>query len=121
MQKGAKLTEDDAQTGTKAGDIFTIELFERLFVEENEKLLKANSKDVFDESKTTTLPISKEIAMAYVLSEQKFPWFIDFLNINLNNLDLAEAKNRISRYMDAFTKDGIRITENLDFKASWLS
>lgn len=121
VQKGAKLTEDDAQTGTKAGDIFTIELFERLFVEENEKLLKANSKDVFDESKTTTLPISKEIAMAYVLSEQKFPWFIDFLNINLNNLDLAEAKNRISRYMDAFTKDGIRITENLDFKASWLS
>jgi malate synthase len=45
----------------------------------------------------------------------KFPWFIDFLNINLDNTDHAEAKKRIDRYIDALVKDGRRITENLDF------
>ena len=79
-------------TGIKAGDKFSIELFEKLLEEEYEKLLKANNKDVFDDSKTTTLPISREIAVAYIHSDQKFPWFIDLLNINLNNYDLAVAK-----------------------------
>jgi malate synthase len=115
VHKGAILTEDDVQTGTKAGDTFSIELFDKLLGEEYEKLLKANNKDVFDSSKTTTLPISKEIAMAYIHSEEKFPWFIDLLNINLNNLDLEIAKQRINMYIEAFKKDGTRITENLDF------
>ncbi|MEI9944965.1 MAG: hypothetical protein WDN26_12210 [Chitinophagaceae bacterium] len=44
------------------------------------------------------------------------PWFIDLLNINLNNNDLSVAKERIKMYMEAFKKDGTRITENLDFK-----
>ncbi len=52
--------------------------------------------------KTTTLPISKEIVLTYVLSEQKFPWFIDFLNINLNTTDLEEAKRRIGLYRERF-------------------
>ncbi len=47
-------------------------------------------------------------------SEIKLPWYIDLLNINLNNHDLDTAKERIELYMDAFTKDGTRITENLD-------
>lgn len=83
--------------------------------EEYQKLLKAGNKDVFDESKTTTLPISREIAVAYIQSEVKLPWFIDLLNINLNNNDLEEAKKRINMYIDAFIKDGTRITENIDF------
>jgi len=62
------------------------------------------------------LPIAREIARVYVLSEIKPPWFIDLLNINLNNQDLQLAKKRISMYIDAFKKDGTRITENLDFK-----
>ena len=115
VHKGAALTEDDAHTGTKAGDIFSMQLFEKLLEEEYEKLLQASNKDVFDSSKTTTLPISREIAVAYIHSEVKLPWFIDLLNINLNNTDLEVAKERINMYVDAFKKDGTRITENLDF------
>jgi malate synthase len=44
------------------------------------------------------LPIAREIALAYVQSEIKFPWFIDLLNINLNNTDLEKAKERINLY-----------------------
>jgi len=116
VHKGAILTEDDGQTGTKAGDRFSIALFEKLLDEEYEKLVKANNKDVFDSSKTTTLPISKEIVVTYIHNKEKFPWFIDLLNINLDNLNLAVAKERIHLYMDAFKKDGTRVTENLDFK-----
>ena len=115
VHKGAMITENDEETGIKAGDIFSFELFERLLKEEYDKLLKAGNKDVFDESKKTTLPIAREIALAYVQSEIKFPWFVDLLNINLNNTDLEKAKERINLYTETFTKKGSRITENLDF------
>ena len=115
IHKGAKLTEDDPETGKKAGEDFSVELFERLLAEEAEKLLHASNKDVHDNSKTTTLPIAREIVDAYVLDDVKAPWYIDLLNINLNNHDLPMAKERIQRYMEAFKKDGTRITENLDF------
>jgi malate synthase len=118
VHKGAILTNDDPQTGSKAGDIFSIDLFETLLKEEYEKLLKANTKDVFDSSKTTTLPISKEIVTTYIHCGEKLPWFIDLLNINLNNADLAIAKKRIDSYVNAFKKDGTRITENLDNSAN---
>jgi malate synthase len=49
-----------------------------------------------------------------VLSSTKVPWYIDLLNINLNNHDLDVARRRIAAYMSAFTTDGTRITENLD-------
>ena len=45
----------------------------------------------------------------------KLPWYIDLLNINLNNSDLNESRRRIRMLTDAFRKDGTRITENLDF------
>jgi malate synthase len=115
VHKEAIISEDDPQTGTKAGDKFSMELFEKLLEEEYEKLLAADTKDVFDVSKTTTLPISKEIAIAYIHCKEKLPWFIDLLNINLNNIHLEEAKKRINNYRNSFIKDGIRITENLDF------
>lgn len=115
VHKGAMLTDDDPETGLKAGDIFTPELFGKLLEEEYDKLLNARNKDVYDHSKTTTLPISREIVASYVINEVKTPWFIDLLNINLNNFDLKEAKKRIKIYMDAFKKEGKRITENLDF------
>jgi malate synthase len=117
VHKGAVLTEDDEETGTKAGDVFTSDLFEQLLEEEYDKLLKATNKDVYDASKTTTLPISKEIAEVYVLSDIKAPWFVDLLNINLNNSDLTIARDRIELYMNSFKKDGTRITANLDFVA----
>lgn len=118
LHKGAVLTEADPATGVKAGDVFSTDLYKKLLDEEYEKLLKADNKDVFDASKTTTLPISREIAEVYVLSDVKAPWFIDLLNINLNNTDLDEAKDRIRLYMGTLVNEGKRITENLDFVAA---
>ncbi len=118
VHKGAKLTEDDPETDVKAGDVFTAELFEKLLEQEYQKLRNARDKDVFDISKDTTLPIAKEIVRTYVLEETKIPWYIDLLNINLNNEDLEKAKERIGMYIEAFKKDGSRITENLDFVIS---
>ncbi|GAB3709404.1 malate synthase A [Spirosoma flavus] len=118
LHKGAVLTEADSALGLEAGSVFSAELYKKLLVEEYDKLLNASNKDVFDASKTTTLPISREIATEYVLSDIKAPWFIDLLNINLNNTDLAEAKKRIRLYMDTLVSEGKRITENLDFKTT---
>jgi malate synthase len=114
IHKGAALTEDDAESGLKAGDVFSVEIFARLLDEEYAKLLAAGNRDVYDDSKTTTLPISRAIVEAYVLDPDKFPWFIDLLNINLNNDDLGVAKQRIAQYLAAYKNDGVRITENLD-------
>lgn len=116
VHKGAKITQDDPATGVKAGDTFSVTLFNRLLKEEYDKLLAASNKDVYDLSKTTTLPIAREIVTVYVLNETKLPWFIDLLNINLNNTDLGTAKKRIRLYVDTFTNKKIRITENLDFQ-----
>ncbi|SOD92258.1 aldolase/citrate lyase/malate synthase family protein [Spirosoma fluviale] len=118
LHKGALLTEADEETGTRAGDTFSEALLNRILDQEYEKLLNADNKDVFDLSKTTTLPIAKEIATAYILSQEKIPWFIDLLNINLNNMDLDVAKQRIRMYVDTFTNERKRITENLDFRTS---
>lgn len=116
VHKGAKFTEDDSETGVNAGDTFSFELLKRLIDEEYTKLLKADNKDVYDASKTTTLPIAREIAEIYVFNEFKIPWFIDLLNINLNNQSLDEAKQRIASYIQSFKAEGKRITENPDFK-----
>ena len=116
LHKGGRLNEDDAETGTKSGDLFTAELFERLLEEEYDKLQQAKDKDVHNNSKRTTLPIAREIVETYVLAMVKVPWYIDLLNINLNNYDLKVAKERIRLYMEALKKDGTRITENLDFQ-----
>jgi len=116
LHKGAELNEDDPETGVEAGDTFDPALFERLLDEEYRKLRRASNRDVHDDSKETTLPIAREIAGTYVAEDVKPPWYIDFLNINLDNHDLAVAKERISRYTKAFRADGTRITENLDFE-----
>jgi malate synthase len=114
IHKGAALTEDDEETGLAKGDLFTLEIFQRLLDEEYAKLQAASNRDVHDNSKPTTLPIAREIVETYVLSSTKVPWYIDLLNINLNNHDLEVARRRISAYMEAYTTDGTRITENLD-------
>jgi len=115
LHKGARLSDADAETGAKAGDVFSRELFERLLREEYAKLQNASNRDVHDNSKKTTLPIAREIAETYVLDPMKLPWYIDLLNITLGVTDLAEAKRRIVLLRDAFKADGRRITENLDF------
>jgi malate synthase len=114
LHKGASLTEDDP-IGVKAGDRFTVELFSRLLDEEYQKLLRAGNRDVHDVSKRTTLPIAHEIVESYVMGDAKLPWYIDLLNITLENHDIAEARRRIRLLAEAFLKDGTRITENLDW------
>ena len=115
LHKGAQLNEDDPRTGARSGDTFDLALFARLLDEEYEKLLAARDRDVHDDSKTTTLPIAREIVATYVTNRAKLPWYIDLLNLNLNNHDLANARSRIRSYIEAFERDGTRITENLDF------
>ncbi len=114
LHKKAPFTEDDPETLVKKGDVFSEELFKRILDEEYEKLLNAKDKDVHDNSKQTTLPIAKAIVEAYVLDSLKLPWYVDLLNINLNNADLEEAKQRIHKYIRTFKQQGMRITENVD-------
>jgi malate synthase len=115
LHKHATFTADDPEVGVKAGDPLSPALCQRLLAEEYEKLLKAGNRDVHDASKTTTLPIAREIVETYVSSDIKLPWYIDLLNINLGQHDVVEGKRRIRLLQEAFRKDGTRITENLDF------
>lgn len=115
VHKGGVLTEEDPETGLKKGQVFTNEIFERLLEEEYEKLLKADSRDVHEASKTTSLPIIYEMVKDYINENVKIPWYIDLLNINLNNDDLSEGKRRIAVYSKSFRETGQRITENLDY------
>jgi malate synthase len=114
IHKRASLTADDDNVA-KAGDRFTLELCARLLDEEYAKLRRANTRDVYDNSKDTTLPIAREIVETYLSTGTKLPWYIDLLNINLNNHDLTEARRRIQRLVQVFIADGTRLTENLDF------
>jgi malate synthase len=57
-------------------------------------------------------PIAREIVATYVTNVVR-PWYIDLLNLNLDNHDLAIASARIQAYIE-FDQDGTRITENLE-------
>ena len=116
LHKEGKLNDADAEMGLAAGDTFTFEIYEQLLKEEYEKLLNAKDKDVHEDSKSTTLPIAKMIVDTYLKKTTKAPWYIDLLNINLNNHDLEEATNRVNRYFEALENSGNRITENLDLE-----
>jgi len=115
IHKGARLTADDPGTGLKKGDVFTAGIFARLLDEEYAKLQAASNRDVHDDSKRTTLPIVREIARAYIAEDVKVPWYIDLLNLNLNNTDLETARERIRTYLTTLRETGERITDNLDF------
>jgi len=115
LHKRARFSDADAATGIAAGDPFTPELFERLLAEEYAALSAASNRDVHDDSKHTTLPIAREIADRYVQSASKPPWYIDLLNLNLDNHDLDRARARIDEYLRGFARDGTRTTANLDF------
>jgi malate synthase len=116
LHKDARFTDDDAATGVLKGDRLSPELFRQLLEDEYAKLRRAGHRDVHDDSKDTTLPIAREIVSTLILAAAKSPWYIDLLNVTLGNHDLAEARRRIEHYMDAFDKDGTRLTHNLDFE-----
>ena len=115
LHKGGAFTDDDPAKVVAAGEPLTRGHFERLLAEEYEKLRRADNRDVHDDSKQTTLPIAREIALTYVESEIKPPWYVDLLNLNLDNEDLEVARKRIADYLDLYGRDGTRVTENLDF------
>jgi malate synthase len=114
VHKHARLTESDG-AGLDADDTFSLDVCRRLLAEEYDKLRAASNRDVHDVSKTTTLPIAREIVETYVGDDLKLPWYIDLLNINLDNHDLAEARRRIRLLLETFRRDGARMTQNLDF------
>ncbi|MEO7192741.1 MAG: malate synthase [Vicinamibacterales bacterium] len=118
VHKQGRITGDDGGVGARAGDPFTHELCVRLIAEEYEKLQQADSRDVHDDSKTTTLPIAREIVETYVSQRLKLPWYVDLLNITLGAPSLATARERIALYAQTFEHDAIRLTENLDFGKS---
>jgi malate synthase len=115
VDKGARLTGADQRVNVGEGEAFTLELCKRLIAEEYEKLQRADTRDVHDDSKGTTLPIAREIVETYVSTAVKAPWYVDLLNLNLGVSDVAAARERIARYVKTFAADGTRITENLDF------
>jgi malate synthase len=116
VHKGARLTAADDASGVKEGDQFTRGLCVELIAEEYDKLLSASNRDVHDDSKTTTLPIAREIVEAYIAQPTKLPWYIDLLNITLDVQQIGAARARIKRYVDTFASDGTRVTDNPDFE-----
>ncbi len=118
LHKAAPFTDDDAETGVRAGDAFSPELFTQLLAEEHDKLVTAGNRDVHDDSKGTTLPIARRIVEVYVTDPVKMPWYIDLLNLNLGLEDLEVARQRIERFVRTFHRSGRRITENPDFGPS---
>ena len=58
-----------------------------------------------------------QIVAAYLGSGAKPPWYIDLLNINLDNHDQGEARRRVRMFLEALVEDRTRITRNLDFIA----
>ena len=119
LHKGACFTADDPAGGVRAGDAFTPALFDRIMEEEYGKLLRAGNRDVHDDSKRTTLPISRAIVERCVKNRVKAPWCIDLLNLNLNNPDLGRARERIEAYFAALERDGTRLTANPDLAAAY--
>ena len=99
----------------KAGDRFTRRSLPGCLTKNMRSSCTAGNRDVHDDSKTTTLPIAREIVETYVTNRIKLPWYIDLLNLQLDNYHLDAARSRIGAYIEAFERDGTRITENLDF------
>jgi malate synthase len=114
LHKGAVLTDTDSSGAARSGR-FSPLLFAALLDEEYAKLQQAGNRDVHDDSKQTTLPIAREIVKAYVEHDIKLPWFIDLLNLNLGNDNLAGARRRMEVFIGTFAGEGRRTTGNIDF------
>ena len=117
LHKAAPFTDGDEAAGVRAGDTLTPDLFARFLDEEYAKLLGAGTRDVHDESKRTTLPIARDLVEALVTTPGKAPWYIDLLNLTLDNHDRAECARRVSQYLDELRATGTRVTRNLEFDA----
>jgi malate synthase len=113
LHKGAEITETDEASGIAAGDRFDLDLFDRLLREEGAKLLSAS-----ETSPNPPLRVAQEIVHRYVKAKSKFPWFVDLLNLNLENFDFKKARRRLAQFVELYSLHNRRITENVDFGAS---
>jgi len=52
-----------------------------------------------------------------VAAPAEAPWYVDLPNINPNSEDLVEVRQRIGQSMDASSRDGTRLTQNLDLRS----
>ena len=118
LHKNASLTAPDEETGASEGDPFGEVMFSRLLAEEFAKLQQARNVDVHDDSKITTLPVSRAIVDDYVRYSRKAPWMVDLLNVNLTVEQEETARQRTREFLDLFATQGVRITENLDFETA---
>ncbi len=109
LHKQALLTADDPATGSRSGDPVTADLIARLLTEEYAKLVAASNRDVHDDSKTTTLPIARDIVKTYLAEPTKLPWFIDLLNVCLDVTSREEARDRVAAYLAGYRADGTRL------------
>jgi malate synthase len=116
VHKRAEITETDEALALAAGDRFDEELFDRILREESAKIetLLDSRRHGSDRS---PLPVAREVVQKYVAADVKIPWFVDLLNLNLENHDVKKARRRIAQYLDLL-KTGHRITENPDFGPS---
>ena len=90
LHKGARFTAGDAETlarGGRCDDGGALRASVGRGVPQ--AAARRDNRDVHDDSKRTTLPIVREIVEAYVAEPDKPPWYIDLLNLNLGNHDLA--------------------------------
>jgi malate synthase len=112
VHKGAAVTETDEAAGIAPGTRFDAELFDQLLREEVAKLQAASKNPQFP-----ALQLAREIVHRYVTAEFKVPWFIDLLNLNLDNPDLTKARRRLGQYLEQFAGKERRVTENLDWSS----
>jgi malate synthase len=108
-REGAAMEREGFSRATER-ERFSPALFDRLLAEEYDKLLRADNRDVHDDSKLTTLPIARAIVERYVKEPAKLPWFVDLLNLTLDTYDMDEASNRIERLAAEFRTRGVRLT-----------
>jgi malate synthase len=115
LHKAARFTDADAASAVAGGDAASASLIDRLLDEEHAKLLAADTRDVHDDSKTTTLPAARAIVEAYLASGTKPPWYIDLLNLAIGCDDVAVVRARVAAHLEALARDGSRLTAPLDF------
>jgi malate synthase len=95
MDSQARSTNGGRRALARAAIRFTPELCARLLEEEYAKLRRADNRDVYDNSKDTTLPIAREIVETIWVPARSCRGTSTLLNITLDNHDLAEARRRI--------------------------
>ena len=116
LHKGARLTEDDPETGLAGGRrLQPRDLSTGCSTRSTTSCSRPSNRDVHDDSKTTTLPIAREIVETYVADRDQGALVHRSAEHQPQQPRSGRGSASGSRaYMNAFTKDGTRITENLD-------